>query len=122
MVMAADHGQTISGYSTAAYSAYEVVIPSATADYFTRAGAADAKIVGVIQNTTYAAGDPCTVKLFAPSTFRGVANEAIVRGNYVEILANGRIGAGSGATDFVALTDGGQDEYVEFVQCFDMIV
>ncbi len=119
---AASHGQLISGLATAAYSKNTLVIPSATADYFTQAGAADAKIIGVLQNDTYAAGDPCTVKLFAPSTFISTANEAIVRGNYIEILANGKIGAGSGATQFVALTDGGQDEYVEYVQCWDLIV
>lgn len=119
---AASHGQTLSGYATAAYSKYELVVASTSADYFTRAGAADAKIIGMIMNDTYAAGDPCTVKLFAPCTFLGVANEAIARGDYVECLANGRVGSGAGITNFVALTAAAQNEYVEFVEIKDMIV
>lgn len=119
---AASHGQTISGYASGAYSKYELVIPSSTTDKFTRAGAADAKIIGMIMNDTYADGDPCTVKLFAPGTFLGVANEAISRGDYVECLANGRVGSGAGATQFVALTGAAQNEYVEFVEVKDLIV
>ena len=119
---AASHGQLISGLATAAYSKNTLVIPSTTADYFTQAGAADTKIIGVLQNDTYAAGDPCTVKLFAASTHIATSNESIARGDYVEVLANGKIGSGSGITNFVALTAGGADEYVEFVQIWDLIV
>jgi hypothetical protein len=119
---AASHGQMLSGYATAAYSKNELVIASTTADYFTRAGAADAKIIGIIQNDTYAAGDPCTVKLFAPGTFVAVSNESIARGDYVECLASGRVGSGAGATQFVALTAAAQNEYVEFVEVKDLIV
>ena len=119
---AACHGRELSGYATAAYAMYTTVIPSTVANYFTQAGAADTKIIGVTMNETFAAGDPVTIRLFEAGTNIAVSNETVARGDWVECLASGKIGSGSGATDFVALSAGGSGEYIEFVGVRDMIV
>lgn len=115
------HGATISGKATAAIAKFKAVIVSATADFFTQAGAADTKIVGMTITEAFNASDPVTVKLFGGGTFVGTANEAVVRGDFIEILANGFVGAGATATEFVALTGGGAGEYVEFCKVGDLI-